>query len=223
MQIARGCCERKVCACRFKGRTHLELNTVLASPRFCCLFQEGSTTQYKDTSEYTLKLLIHKFLAGCIIGKGGSIIRELQSATGARISLSSDKLGTSTEKSVSISGSSEVIHEAVSRVLTQLKENPLRQGSSSIPYVPGVTVTVSAPTYNHPPNMYGMPSMVNFEQNQLHCPLLRSKNILLGTRHVSRLSALWELPTATTNRCVWWVPPKPTARAQWAPWLEFIH
>lgn len=95
----------------------------------------------------TVKLLINKFQTGSVIGKGGVIIKEIQTETGARIQISNDPLGASTEKSVAVTGTPDVLHGAFLRILTQLKANPLR-GGSNIPYIPGV---VSPMGYAPPP------------------------------------------------------------------------
>lgn len=111
--------------------------------------------------EYSLKLLIHKFLAGCIIGKGGTIIKEIQQNTGVKMSISNEPLGASTEKQVSISGSPEQVHSALTRVFTQLQENPLREGSSQVAYVPGALASPyaspfgAAAPYGKPGYPYG--------------------------------------------------------------------
>lgn len=46
----------------------------------------------------TLRILIHRLLAGCIIGKGGSIIRQIKTETGAQMRVSNEPLGNSSEK-----------------------------------------------------------------------------------------------------------------------------
>lgn len=104
-----------------------------------------------------LKILHHKTSAGAIIGKGGAIIREIQETTGVRMSLSVETLGASTEKSCSISGTPEQIRAAVSRVVTQLSENPLRPGTHQTLYVPGAPVGPPASPYGAPPPGYGPP------------------------------------------------------------------
>jgi len=89
----------------------------------------------------TLKLLIHKFLAGSVIGKGGEIIKAIQTETGVRMQISNDPLPASTEKTVKLTGTVDVIFAGVTRVLTQLFENPLRTGCSTALYVPGAPGT----------------------------------------------------------------------------------
>lgn len=92
--------------------------------------QEGQTK---------LRLLVHRHAVGAVIGKAGAVIKETQQETGARVQVSNDPLPQSTEKTVTISGTPMAIHQATMRVLGQLRENPLRPGTKSYPYVPGLT------------------------------------------------------------------------------------
>lgn len=104
----------------------------------------------------SFKILIHKALAGAIIGRGGEIIRNMQTETGARISLSTEPLGTSTEKTVSVTGTLEQLHACVTKILTQLFENPVKAGTTSVLYVPGGAPPQAA--YGAPPQgAYGAP------------------------------------------------------------------
>lgn len=97
--------------------------------------QKAEKTSATPEKPFALKILVHKFLAGCIIGPSGTIVRDIQTATGARISLSVEPLPNSTDKVCSISGPPEAISAGTARVLTQLAENPLRPGCSVVPYV----------------------------------------------------------------------------------------
>jgi len=85
----------------------------------------------------TIKFLLHKFLAGCIIGQGGNIMKEIQTSTNVRISVSTEALGGSTEKSCSVTGTPDSVHAASLRIIDQLVTNPLRPGCSTVLYVPG--------------------------------------------------------------------------------------
>jgi len=104
----------------------------------------------------TFKMLIHKSLAGSIIGRGGEIVRAMQTETGARVSISTDVIGQSTEKTVTVSGKIDQIQEVVTRVLTQLRENPVRPGAQSVPYVPGQMPSFPPAGFGAP-TPYGMP------------------------------------------------------------------
>lgn len=105
------------------------------------------------------KILIHQSLAGAIIGRGGAIIKSMQEDTGAKISLSTEPLAGSTEKTVSVTGNTEQLQAAITRILTQIRDNPMRPGTTSIPYVPGQPAGYGAPPvgYGAPPAGYGMP------------------------------------------------------------------
>lgn len=97
-----------------------------------------------------LRLLVHRHAVGAVIGKAGAVIKETQLSTGARVQVSNDPLPQSTEKTVTISGNPVVIHQATMRVLQQLRENPLRPGTKSYPYVPGLTPFPSMPFAQQP-------------------------------------------------------------------------
>lgn len=131
------------------------------------LLLESANTRKRTTDpeaapdeEFSMKILIHKFLAGSIIGKGGSIIKEIQETTKTRITLSNDVLPQSTEKTVTINGNSDAFFAAVTRVLNQVLSNPLRPGSTTIPFVPGAPDPSMGPGYGGmgPGYGYGAPS-----------------------------------------------------------------
>lgn len=111
--------------------------------------------------QWTFKLLIHKSLAGAIIGRGGEIIKSIQTETTARISLSTEPIGASTEKTVTVGGTPATLHDALTRILTRIQENPIRAGTTSILYVPGQQAVAQFPgapgPYGAPPSPY-MPS-----------------------------------------------------------------
>jgi heterogeneous nuclear rnp K-like protein 2 len=109
-----------------------------------------------DTTE--IRFLVQAQAVGAIIGKQGAVIKETQADTGARIKVSNEPLPQSTEKSVGITGTSEIIYQATLRVLAQLRDNPARSSNKpNFPYVPG------QPMYAPP---YGMPG---YPQHQ-HSP-----------------------------------------------------
>lgn len=109
----------------------------------------GNTWQYR--------LLFNKALAGAIIGRGGEIIRKMQTESGARLSLSTDPIGMSTEKTCTITGTVDQLSDVLMRLLTQIHENPIRAGTQSVLYVPGAPVFAPPGPYGAPPSPYGMP------------------------------------------------------------------
>jgi rRNA processing protein Krr1/Pno1 len=115
--------------------------------------------------QVTLKLLIHKFLAGCIIGPAGAIMREIQNAFSVRVSVSTEALPGSTEKTCSIIGAPSAICAALERVIDQLTSNPLRAGCSTVLYVPGAPFAVPGPTGYGTPAIPGYPPDAMFRPN----------------------------------------------------------
>lgn len=75
---------------------------------------------------YPLRLLIPHILIGSIIGKGGSRIKEIQEASGARLNASDACLPLSTERSLVVMGVADAVHIATyyvgSTLLEQLNE-----------------------------------------------------------------------------------------------------
>ncbi|UKZ79512.1 hypothetical protein TrVFT333_007267 [Trichoderma virens FT-333] len=73
-----------------------------------------------------LRLLIPHILIGSIIGKGGSRIREIQEASGARLNASDSCLPMSSERSLVVMGVADAVHIATyyvgSTLLEQLNE-----------------------------------------------------------------------------------------------------
>jgi poly(rC)-binding protein 2/3/4 len=80
---------------------------------------EPSSAQSKT---YPLRLLIPHILIGSIIGKGGSRIREIQEASGARLNASDSCLPMSTERSLVVMGVADAVHIATYYVGSTLLE-----------------------------------------------------------------------------------------------------
>lgn len=80
---------------------------------------EPSSAQSKT---YPLRLLIPHVLIGSIIGKGGSRIREIQEASGARLNASDSCLPLSSERSLVVMGVADAVHIATYYVGSTLLE-----------------------------------------------------------------------------------------------------
>jgi heterogeneous nuclear rnp K-like protein 2 len=80
---------------------------------------EPSDAQSKT---YPLRLLIPHLLIGSIIGKGGSRIKEIQEASGARLNASDSCLPMSTERSLVVMGVADAVHIATYYVTSTLLE-----------------------------------------------------------------------------------------------------
>lgn len=64
-------------------------------------------------SPITLRLIVPASQCGSLIGKGGSKIKEIREVTGASIQVASDMLPNSTERAVTITGTSDAITQCI--------------------------------------------------------------------------------------------------------------
>ena len=71
---------------------------------------------------FMLKVLCPRDCVGNIIGQGGSVIRELNMTTGAKIKVSqnNEHFPTTTDRIVLISGCKEMINAALSLIITKI-------------------------------------------------------------------------------------------------------
>lgn len=96
--------------------------------------KDGLTSNLTTTT--SLKLLVHKSVVGAIIGRGGAVIRQTQEDSGARVQVSNDLLPRSTEKTCQVSGTPSDMATAIELIFHQITENPLREHTRVVPYVP---------------------------------------------------------------------------------------
>ena len=85
----------------------------------------------------TIKFIIPNSRMGTVIGKGGSKIKEIQEASGARLNASEAMLPGSTERVLSVSGVADAIHIAVyyiGNILLEYQDRPSAPGSSRDTY-----------------------------------------------------------------------------------------
>jgi len=116
-----------------------------------------ANTETATTDAVTVKVLCDQTQIGSVIGKGGATIRQTQTDTGAKVQISNDPLPGSTEKTVSVTATTDVLQDGLLTVLAQLRDYPMRPGTSSIPFSPGATPMASANQYTAPFNSYGAP------------------------------------------------------------------
>jgi len=109
----------------------------------------------KEAGSTQLRVLVHKNHVGCIIGKGGVVIRQTQEDTGARIQISSEPLPGSTEKVCAISGTPEQIKHALTVIMKQMADNPLKETVKHYPYNPAAQyqMPMGYRAYGLPPNI----------------------------------------------------------------------
>lgn len=102
----------------------------------------------------TIRFIVPNSRMGSVIGKQGSKIKEIQEASGARLTAGEAMLPGSTERVLSISGVADAVHIAVYYVGTILLEHQDRN-ANNLPYRP----TAGGPSTRPPApaNPYGAP------------------------------------------------------------------
>jgi poly(rC)-binding protein 2/3/4 len=106
-----------------------------------------------EKANYTVKVLVHKFVCGSLIGRGGAIVKQINTDSGARLHISTECLNTSTEKCVDVIGQPENIKAALASVIHQLECNRIDKTRSHSNYVPlpNITSDQLAKTGGKPP------------------------------------------------------------------------
>lgn len=81
-----------------------------------------STLPPSADGDHLLKLLCPSAIAGSIIGRGGSVISQLNQATGAKIKVSQNGefFPTTNDRVIAISGSMTAINAAVHEITTKM-------------------------------------------------------------------------------------------------------
>ncbi|KAF7247990.1 hypothetical protein EG68_04862 [Paragonimus skrjabini miyazakii] len=104
----------------------------------------------------TLRLLVPATQCGSIIGKGGSRIKDVRELTGASIQVASEALPTSTERTVTISGTAKAIAKCIRHLCEIFIESPVK--GPVVPYRPKPAFVNQSVTC---PNVSFSPTMVN--------------------------------------------------------------
>jgi transcription antitermination factor NusA-like protein len=84
--------------------------------------------------QVTLRLIVPASQCGSLIGKGGAKIKEIREITGATIQVASEMLPNSTERAVTVSGTSESITKCIYQICCVMMESPPK--GATIPYRP---------------------------------------------------------------------------------------
>jgi predicted RNA-binding protein YlqC (UPF0109 family) len=124
--------------------THL-IAGLLVDAAFARDKKDDSSAARDPETTIAIRYLVHRTAVGAIIGKAGAVIQETQASTNARVQVSNEPLPQSTEKSVMLTGTPLAIRHAAHRILTQLRDNPLRTGTKVYPYVPGQPIFAQSP------------------------------------------------------------------------------
>ncbi|KAJ8665026.1 hypothetical protein QAD02_006688 [Eretmocerus hayati] len=104
---------------------------------WCSQFNDGQGTgggSNVPKPPITLRLIVPASQCGSLIGKGGSKIKEIREVTGASIQVASEMLPNSTERAVTISGTSEAITQCIYHICCVMLESPPK--GATIPYRP---------------------------------------------------------------------------------------
>jgi transcription antitermination factor NusA-like protein len=72
--------------------------------------------------QVTLRLIVPASQCGSLIGKGGAKIKEIREITGATIQVASEMLPNSTERAVTVSGTSESITKCIYQICCVMME-----------------------------------------------------------------------------------------------------
>ncbi|CAK9173895.1 unnamed protein product [Ilex paraguariensis] len=127
---------------------------------------DGGVEESNKSATVAVRLLVFSFQVGCLLGKGGSVIKQMSSETGAQIRiLPRDKLppcASSTDELVQISGGLDAARKALQSVSQQLLENPPREqdylsANPSGPSSHSFGHPLSRPEA-HPPSNYPFPA-----------------------------------------------------------------
>jgi len=118
----------------------------------------------------TLRLIVPASQCGSLIGKGGSKIKEIREVTGASIQVASEMLPNSTERAVTVSGTSDAITQCVYNICCVMLESPPK--GATIPYRPkpqvagGPVILAGGQAYTIQGN-YAVPSAPDMQMSKL--------------------------------------------------------
>ncbi|KAJ4964783.1 hypothetical protein NE237_016632 [Protea cynaroides] len=128
---------------------------------------DGADEESKKSSSFVVRLLVLSSQVGCLLGKGGSVIKQMAAESGAQIRiLPRDKLplcASPADEVVQLRGGLDVVRKALQCVSQQLLENPPRDrdsfsatkptGPSSHPFGPPLPKSEA-----YPPSAFRFPS-----------------------------------------------------------------
>lgn len=143
----------------------------------------------KPVDAVCLKLMVHMAQSGVILGKAGAHVKATALETGARIQLSNEALPNSTDKTVTITGSPDVIGKALNRIILQIQGNHPKGVHTHIPYIPtpggasvagGAATLAQAPANNRMP-YYAAPSVNPSTVIPIHVAAVAPAPALPGT------------------------------------------
>ena len=121
---------------------------------------EGESSQQGDNTFsgfLSTRMLVNRTQAGSIIGKGGSIIKNIRETTGAHVKIlppeDLPQCALDNDRVVQITGNAEQLTAGMTMVARQIRDNPPKER----PGGPPAAVTPPQPYYTYPPPQYPPP------------------------------------------------------------------
>ncbi|KAK3409213.1 hypothetical protein EUGRSUZ_J01359 [Eucalyptus grandis] len=110
-----------------------------------------------EGQQVTARLLVPSDQIGCVIGKGGQIVQNIRSDTGAQIRILKDdhlpSCALNSDELVQISGEAAVVRKALHQIASRLHDNPSRSQhllTSAVPNMYSTGGSLIAPTAGAP-------------------------------------------------------------------------
>ncbi|XP_059645365.1 KH domain-containing protein At4g18375 [Cornus florida] len=101
-----------------------------------------------ETPEITVRLLVSSDQIGCVIGKGGQIVQNIRSETGAQVRILKDHhlppCALSSDELVQVSGEAPVVRKALYQIASRLHDNPSRSQNTLASAVPNAYASSGA-------------------------------------------------------------------------------
>jgi len=100
--------------------------TIISSLDICYKVIRDVIRLCEQSNEFDLRLLIHQSLAGCVIGKGGSKIKELKNMFGCHVKVFPNVAPQSFERVVQIVGNEDKCINCLIEIMNQIMSNNIR-------------------------------------------------------------------------------------------------
>ncbi|KAK6928174.1 K Homology domain, type 1 [Dillenia turbinata] len=104
--------------------------------------EEMSADEDSEGPQVTIRLLVPSDQIGCVIGKGGQIVQNIRSDTGAQVRILKNEnlpsCALSSDELLQISGGASVVRKALYEVASRLHDNPSRSQHLLATAVPSV-------------------------------------------------------------------------------------
>jgi len=126
-----------------------------------------------EKNEITLTLLVPNIMAGRIIGKGGEKIKSIKQNSGCNINVANDPIENSTERKVTLTGSTDSVLAALPPIVTVLAENTNRiRDAQMVYYTPGAP---QVPMMGQPPTSFLSPLLLSGQIPQLNAAVMAAQ------------------------------------------------